>query len=59
MLQVHFIGEEGEDCGGLRRELFSLLFEGIKEWYLEGQSKQLVLRHDVVALQVSIYVVYM
>ena len=54
LLQVQFIGEEGEDLGGLRRELFSLLLERIKERYLEGQLKQLVLRHDVVALQVSL-----
>ena len=51
---MYFVGEQGEDYGGLRRELFSLLADRIKDSLLEGRTNQFVFRHDMVALQVRL-----
>lgn len=48
-----FLGEEAEDGGGPRRELWRLLELAIKEKYFEGDTLQVIPRHDTVALQVS------
>ena len=49
--QVDFLGEEGIDGGGLKRELFSILGKEIFNSLFDGG----VLRHDVIALQVFNY----
>ena len=49
-----FLGEEAEDCGGPRRELWRLLELAVKERYFEGNESEVIPRHDTIALQVSI-----
>ena len=52
--KVDFLGEDGEDGGGPRRELWRILGLSLKEsTYFEGTDGALVLRHDLIALQVS------
>ncbi|XP_064387954.1 uncharacterized protein LOC135336110 isoform X1 [Halichondria panicea] len=48
---VEFLGEAGEDGGGLKREFWCLLFKQVKSSLFEGVGDRLVPRHDVVALQ--------
>ena len=52
MLQVQFLGEEGDDGGGPRREFFALISRDIQSSLCEGQSSRCFLRHDSIALQV-------
>ena len=47
-IQVEFLGEDG---GGLKRELFSILGKEVFNSLFDGG----VLRHDVIALQVFRY----
>lgn len=58
IIQVEFLGEEGEDGGGLLREFWTLLFKEIKNSLFDGSDDRYVPRHDVIALQVpfKIYV---
>ncbi len=49
---MEFLGEAGEDGGGLKREFWCLLFKQVKSSLFEGVGDRLVPRHDVVALQV-------
>ena len=58
MMQVQFLGEEGEDGGGPRRELFALLAREIRLSLCEGQSSRCFLRHDSIALQVVLCAMY-
>ena len=52
---MEFIGEEAEDAGGVRRELWRLFEESLKgSNYFEGADRcQLIPRHDTIALQVN------
>jgi len=49
-----FLGEEAEDCGGPRRELWRLLELAVKEKYFEGNESEVIPRHDTIALQVRL-----
>ena len=49
-----FLGEEAEDYGGPRRELWRLFEFAVKEKYFEGNESEVIPRHDTVALQVGI-----
>ena len=49
-----FLGEEAEDFGGPRRELWRLFELGAKNQYFEGNSLEVIPRHDTIALQVSV-----
>lgn len=51
--QVEFLGEPGEDGGGLKREFWCLLSKEIRNYMFEGRGQRMVPRHDAVALQVS------
>lgn len=51
-VQVSFIGEDGQDNGGLTREFFSLIAREILERYMESTG---IFRHNALALQVSKY----
>ena len=53
-VQVEFVGEEGVDTGGLRREFFRLLADSASQDLCWGQERARVFRHDVTALQVCI-----
>lgn len=56
-LQIKFVGESGQDVGGVRREFASLLVEDIaKCGYLQGPSMSRSFAHDVKALQDGTYV---
>lgn len=46
------MGEEAEDGGGPRRELWRLLAVSIKSAYFEGVEDNLIIRHDTLAVQV-------
>ena len=54
---MEFVDEEAEDAGGVRRELWRLFEECLKDsCYFEGADKyQLLLRHDTMALQVGCF----
>ena len=52
-MQVVFVGEEAEDGGGPRREMWRLFASGLKGSYFEGNADAMVLRHDTMALQVK------
>ena len=51
-LQVDFVGEAGEDGGGLRREFWCLVGRDIKNSPFEGSGDRLIPRLDGTALQV-------
>lgn len=53
-LQVQFVGEDGIDGGGLRREFFSLAIQKAGN-LLEGPSDRKVFRHNLVALNCKKY----
>jgi hypothetical protein len=53
-LQVQFLGEEGEDGGGLSREFWALLARDIHSTLFEGMGDRCILRHDAVGLQVCV-----
>ena len=57
-LQVKFVGEEAEDGGGPRRELWRLLALSIKSTYFEGIEDNLIIRHDTLAVQVNTVIVH-
>jgi len=52
---VCWSGKETEDAGGVRRELWRLFEESLKEsYYFEGADQcQLIPRYDTIALQVK------
>ena len=52
--KVQFLGEVGEDGGGLRREFWALLCKDVKSSLFEGVGDRCVLRHDAVGLQVRL-----
>ena len=52
MIQVEFLGEDGEDGCGLLREFWTILFREIKKSLFDGSDDCCVPRNDVVALQV-------
>lgn len=52
-MKVKFIGELGDDAGGLKREYFTLLAREISGSMCEGMAHCHVLRHNSVALQVN------
>ena len=47
--QVEFVGEDGVDTGGLKREFFSLLFKKFNRKYMHVEG---CLKHNAIALQV-------
>ncbi len=49
---MDFLGEAGQDGGGLRREFWSVLGKDIKNSLFEGSGDRLTPRHDITALQV-------
>ena len=51
IFQVSFIGEDGDDSGGLTREFFTLLPKEILNQFMEPTG---VFRHNAVALQVKL-----
>lgn len=51
---MEFLGEAGEDGGGLRREFWTLLFKDMKSSLFEGCGDCCVLRHDAIGLQVML-----
>ena len=51
-LQVVFVGEKGEDTGGLRREFWRLFGLGVTKEYCVGDSSCMTFRQNVSALQV-------
>ena len=53
-IETWFVGEAGEDTGGLTRELWCLFSKSIQRQLCEGQENCLVFRHDTGKLQVSI-----
>ena len=58
MFQVQFLGEEGDDGGGPRREFFALLSRDIQSSLCEGQPLRCFLRHDSIALQVVLHAMF-
>ncbi|XP_062519771.1 uncharacterized protein LOC134194818 isoform X2 [Corticium candelabrum] len=50
-IKVEFLGEAGEDCGGPKREFFTLLSRQIQCFLFEGEDNRCVLRHDGIELQ--------
>ena len=50
--KVKFLGELGEDGGGLTREFWSLLSKEIKASIFYGEGSRCVVRHDPLLLQV-------
>ena len=52
LLQVSFIGEDGDDSGGLTRKFFTLLPKEILNKYMEPTG---VFQHNAVALQVKTF----
>ena len=58
VMQVQFLGEEGDDGGGPRREFFALLAREIQSSLCEGQSSRCFFRHDSIALQVVLSAMY-
>ncbi len=51
---VQFLGEAGEDGGGLKRKFWTLLCKSVKNTLFEGGDTRCILRHDAVDLQVRI-----
>ena len=51
-VKTWFVGEEGEDTGGLTRELWRLFGKEIQS-LCEGKENILVPRHDATKLQVN------
>jgi hypothetical protein len=51
-------GEEAEDGGGPSRECWRLFGLAIKSSYFEGVENEMVIRHDTLALQVKIQLLY-
>ena len=51
--KVEFVGEVGEDTGGLSREFWYLLFRDIQDTMFEGSDNRLVPLCDTVSLQVT------
>ena len=54
LLQINFLGEEAEDGGGPRREFWRLLSQEMQASIFEGALDRCIIRHDAVALKVSI-----
>ncbi len=55
-MKVSFVGESGQDTGGLRREFASLLLESLsKTGYLEGSPGRRCFAHDLNALQDGVF----
>lgn len=50
---TYFVGEYGEDAGGLTRELWRLFAKEVKAKLCEGKRNLLVLRHDSEKLMVT------
>ena len=50
--QVVFIGEEGEDTGGLKREFWRLLVSSAAEKYFIGNNNLKTFQQNVLAFQV-------
>lgn len=55
--KIEFLGEAGEDGGGLRREFWRLLGDGLVNQVLTGTP--CVIRRDAVGLKVSIHLMHM
>lgn len=49
------MGEAGDDGGRPQREFWALLSKDIRSAHFEGYNNRLVLRHDVVGLQVYVF----
>ncbi len=55
-LYVKFVGESGQDQGGLRREFASLLVKDIaRSGYLQGPGSARSFCHDIVGLQKKVF----
>lgn len=52
IVKTAFVGEAGQDTGGITRELWRLFGENVKESLCEGREHALVLRHDSNRLKV-------
>lgn len=48
-IQVAFLGEEGDDTGGLTREFFCIVEKDVMRQYIEVDT----FKHNSVALQVN------
>ena len=51
-VQISFLGEEGDDGGGPRREFFRLLADDVKYSMCIGRSNAYVFRHDTTGIRV-------
>ena len=51
-VETDFVGELGEDTGGLTRELWCLFGKYLQQSLCEGKENCLVFRHDATKLQV-------
>ena len=51
--QVKFIGEDGDDEGGLKREFWLLFSREVKSRFFEGKDGHSTLKHDSSSLIVS------
>ena len=54
LVKVIFIGVQGEDGRGPRREMWRRFALALKGSYYEGNEGSMVVRHDTMALQVSV-----
>ena len=53
IMKTYFVGEVGEDTGGLTRELWRLFSREVRNVVFEGQENARTLRHDSTRLKVS------
>ena len=58
-MQINFLGEDGQDGGGPRREFFRLLADDIRCSMCIGRNGYYVLRHDTTGLQVHVLLTYL
>jgi hypothetical protein len=52
ILKVTFVGEEGVDVGGVRREFWQLMFEQVGTYFLKGDNGKMAFIHNTLAFQV-------